>query len=375
MNSLDSSPDVFKGKIGRLFPEFVMTLGSSVSGDTPSISTSSNRALIIWLGSLCLAIFTMIVVGGITRLTDSGLSMVEWRPLLGTLPPLNDAEWQRVFEAYKNYPQYQLVNEGMSLAAFKFIFFWEYGHRLLGRLIGLWFAVPFFYFLLTKQIPIALKSRLWIAFVIGGLQGLMGWYMVKSGLVDEPLVSHYRLAAHLSLALFLFAYIGWLVMQLLPLQKIEVDSNFNRLAYGFCLLLVVQIVYGAFVAGNRAGFGFNTYPMMNDSFLPDIALSLSPLWYNFLDNNAMLQFVHRWLGAAVLITTLLLVWQATKSGSTQLLRLSLALAASVILQFLLGVMTLINVVPLGLASVHQAGACLVVLVTVLMMYRTTVRSS
>lgn len=329
----------------------------------------TNRAIFYWLVILIATIFTMIVVGGITRLTDSGLSMVEWRPLLGTLPPMSDVEWQRVFSIYKEYPQYQLVNRGMSMDEFKFIFYWEYGHRVLGRLIGVMFALPFFYFLIRGMVPNQLKMKLWIALFLGGAQGLMGWYMVKSGLVDEPLVSHYRLAAHLSLALVIFAYLSWLLLEVMDIEKHQVSSRFNIVLNTFIVLLVLQIVYGAFVAGNRAGFGFNTYPLMNGDWLPDVALSLAPFWHNLLDNNAMLQFIHRWLGALVLGFSAFLVWLAMKGESRRIKISANMLFGAVVVQFLLGVFTLLYVVPISLGSIHQAGACVVVLCLVVLKYR------
>jgi cytochrome c oxidase assembly protein subunit 15 len=330
----------------------------------------TNRAITYWLVVLCAAVFTMIVVGGITRLTESGLSMVEWRPLLGTLPPLTDAEWQRVFLEYKQYPQYLLVNRGMSMEEFQYIFYWEYGHRVLGRLIGLLFAIPFFFFLFSGRIASDLKPKLWIALFLGGSQGLMGWFMVKSGLVDEPLVSHYRLAAHLGLALIIFAYLNWLVLGQLQVSRVAVSPVFNRLLWVFLGALVLQIVYGAFVAGNRAGYGFNTYPLMNGQFIPEVATSLAPFWHNLLDNNAMLQFVHRWLGALVLGLAFVLAIVAFMREVSTIRWMALALVGSVIGQFILGVLTLIYVVPVSLGSIHQAGACIVVLATVVLIYRT-----
>lgn len=312
----------------------------------------------------------MIVVGGITRLTESGLSMVEWRPLLGAFPPTSDAEWQRVFAAYQNYPQYQLVNQGMTLDAFKTIFYWEYGHRILGRIIGVMFALPFFFFLFTGKIENSLKPKLWIALLLGGSQGLMGWYMVKSGLVDEPLVSHFRLAAHLSLALVIFAYLIWLVMDQTNLARLQVSKLYRRTALLFAGLLTIQIVYGAFVAGNRAGYGFNTYPLMNGEWLPEIALNLLPFWHNLIDNNAMLQFIHRWLGALVMATVLMLFAIAWRIEEAKVRALTSVLLLVVILQFVIGVMTLIYVIPIGLASFHQAGACIVVLTIVVLLHRT-----
>lgn len=334
-----------------------------------SNTPNANRALVIWLMALIATVFTMIVVGGITRLTESGLSMVEWRPLLGTLPPMTDAEWQRVFSIYKEFPQYQLVNRGMSLEEFQYIFYWEYGHRVLGRLIGVMFALPFFFFLLRGMVPDNLKLKLWVALALGGAQGLMGWFMVKSGLVNEPLVSHYRLAAHLSLALIIFAYLTWLLLGLLHTEQFRVSDRFKRLLTAFTVLLILQVLYGAFVAGNRAGFGYNTYPLMNGEWLPDIALSLAPFWHNLLDNNAMLQFIHRWLGALVLLSSGAMAWMAATTEHRRIKVSAFMLLGAVVAQFVLGVLTLIYVVPVSLGSIHQAGACVVILCLVVLHFR------
>jgi cytochrome c oxidase assembly protein subunit 15 len=232
------------------------------------------------------------------------------------------------------------------------------------------FAIPFFFFLFSGRIASDLKPKLWIALFLGGSQGLMGWFMVKSGLVDEPLVSHYRLAAHLGLALIIFAYLNWLVLGQLQVSRVAVSPVFNRLLWVFLGALVLQIVYGAFVAGNRAGYGFNTYPLMNGQFIPEVATSLAPFWHNLLDNNAMLQFVHRWLGALVLGLAFVLAIVAFMREVSTIRWMALALVGSVIGQFILGVLTLIYVVPVSLGSIHQAGACIVVLATVVLIYRT-----
>ncbi|MFT5102343.1 MAG: cytochrome c oxidase assembly protein subunit 15 [Planctomycetaceae bacterium] len=250
------------------------------------------------------------------------------------------------------------------------MFYWEYGHRILGRIIGVMFALPFFFFLFTGKIENSLKPKLWIALLLGGSQGLMGWYMVKSGLVDEPLVSHFRLAAHLSLALVIFAYLIWLVMDQTNLARLQVSKLYRRTALLFAGLLTIQIVYGAFVAGNRAGYGFNTYPLMNGEWLPEIALNLLPFWHNLIDNNAMLQFIHRWLGALVMATVLMLFAIAWRIEEAKVRALTSVLLLVVILQFVIGVMTLIYVIPIGLASFHQAGACIVVLTIVVLLHRT-----
>jgi cytochrome c oxidase assembly protein subunit 15 len=258
----------------------------------------------------------------------------------------------------------------MSLEEFKYIFYWEYGHRVLGRLIGVMFALPFFYFLFAGKISPELKPKLWIALALGGMQGLMGWFMVKSGLVDEPLVSHFRLAAHLCLALIIFAYLSWLVMGQLQVSRLPVSTLFNRWLWGLAALLVLQIVYGAFVAGSRAGYGFNTYPLMNGQWLPEVALSHVPYWHNFFDNKAMLQFIHRWLGATLLVVAVIVAVLAFLRERPAIKLLAALLLAVIIGQFLLGILTLIYVVPVSLGSIHQAGACVVVLALMVLFYRT-----
>jgi len=310
----------------------------------------------------------MIVVGGITRLTESGLSMVDWRPVIGILPPLNELQWQEAFDAYKAYPQYQKVNTNMDLAAFKGIFYWEYGHRVLGRLIGIIFFVPFVILLWLGKVEKPMVPKLWLGLVLGASQGLMGWYMVKSGLIDIPRVSHYRLAAHLMLALVILAYLWWLVLALVRVKRTSIVPPFRTLVYTLAGLLTLQILYGAFVAGSRAGYGFNTFPLMNGELMPQLALQLEPLWHNLVDNNAMLQFLHRWLGAAIMALTIPVFVLGLRSGSAALKKTTMILMIVVFGQFMLGVLTLINVVPIGLASAHQAGACILLLVVVNLVY-------
>ena len=328
----------------------------------------SNRAVIIWLIAVCFTIFSMVVVGGITRLTESGLSMVDWNPVVGIVPPLNESEWEQAFEVYKNYPQYQKVNTGMSLDDFKEIYYWEYGHRVLGRLIGIIYFVPFVLFLMLGKIEKPMVPKLWIGLVLGSLQGVLGWYMVKSGLVDIPRVSHYRLAAHLMLALLILGDLSWLVLTLYKINRVEMTDLFRTLTYTLVPILLLQILYGAFVAGSRAGFGYNTFPLMNGEFLPEMAMQLTPFWLNLLDNNTMLQFLHRWIGVLVMAITSVLFILAWRSGCSSVKRLTSLLMIVVLGQFLLGVLTLINIIPIGLASLHQAGACIVLIVMVWLVY-------
>lgn len=323
--------------------------------------------LVTWLALVCAVIFLMIVVGGVTRLTQSGLSMVDWRPIMGVVPPLSADEWQRTFDAYRQYPEYQKINRGMSLDEFKQIFYWEYGHRVLGRLIGLIYFLPFMLFLLLGKVEKRWQPRLWVAFVLGGLQGLMGWYMVKSGLVDVPYVSHYRLAAHLMLAMLIIAFLFWLILDMLALEKPDVDDRFRSGSFWLLVMLVLQLVLGAFVAGLDAGYGFNTWPLMHGQFIADAALMMEPFWHNFIENGVMIQFVHRWLGALIVLGVLLFAWF---SRGTALLWPSLVLLGITFVQFGLGVTTLLYRVPVVLGSLHQAVACLMLLSMVYLVYLT-----
>lgn len=328
---------------------------------------TSRRAIIIWLGLVCALILAMVVVGGVTRLTDSGLSMVDWKPIMGVIPPLNDQQWSATFEKYQQYPEYIKVNHAMSIDEFKSIFYWEYGHRLLGRVIGIVFLLPFLVFWLTGRLSGSLRTRLLWAFIIGGLQGLMGWYMVMSGLVDKPNVSHYRLTAHLGLALFLLVYLFWIILDLRSNRPGAVDGSpappgIRGLALVTTTAVCLQIVYGAFTAGLHAGWGYNTFPSMNGHWMADAVGALTPFWLNFLESTATIQFIHRWLGTLVLALAVWLWSSMFRSQLDKTQRLSLhMLAVAVCGQYVLGVYTLVKVVPLVPAALHQAGACLVLL--------------
>ena len=323
-----------------------------------------DRAVAVWLLVVCSMVFVMVVIGGITRLTNSGLSMVDWRPIMGVMPPLSQSEWEITFEAYKAYPEYQKINQGMDLAGFKEIFFWEWFHRVFGRLIGLAFFVPFVLFLMRGAVGGVRKVQYTVALVLGGLQGLMGWYMVKSGLVDRPDVSHYRLASHLLLAIVVMGYLLWLALDLLRPRPAAAPPAIAGWSWALMALVMLQILYGAFTAGLNAGYGFNTWPMMGDEFMATGVMMLEPGWVNFVENTSMLQFVHRWLGAVVLVGSVYLWWRVLQLRGTaargQLLA-AYAMLIVTLLQFLLGVLTLVFEVPLQLASLHQAGACVLVL--------------
>ena len=319
-----------------------------------------DRVIGLWLALCCLTIFAMVVLGGVTRLTGSGLSMVEWQPILGVLPPLSEAEWQETFAKYREYPEYKLKNLGMDLAGFKDIFWLEYFHRLLGRGIGLLFGLPFLYFLMRRRVDAALTPSLVGLFVLGGLQGLMGWYMVKSGMVDDPHVSQYRLTAHLLLAIFIYAWMFWLVMDLLRgRDRVRVDNAWASGGYVLIGLVLLTIASGGFVAGLRAGFTFNTFPLMNGQWVPDGILLLEPAWLNLFENIITVQFNHRVLAMLIAGLTVLFWWMARRrTGSVPVRRALDLLLAAVVLQIALGISTLLLVVPIPLAAAHQAGAVL-----------------
>ncbi|NNG04573.1 MAG: heme A synthase [Inquilinus sp.] len=304
-------------------------------------------------------VFAMAVIGAITRLTESGLSSVEWRPLSGALPPLSDAEWQRVFDLYRETPEYRLRNAGMELAAFKQIFFWEWFHRLWGRLIGLVFALPFLAFWATGRIARPLLPRLLGLLLLGALQGGLGWFMVLSGLVDQPAVSHYRLAAHLGLAIAIYALLLWQAWLLLfPADaRARPAHRLGGHAVGALALLAATILWGAMVAGLDAGLAYNTWPLMGGTLLPPEAWSLQPQWLNFLDNTALVQFTHRWLAIATAAAVIALWWRARRPEIPPALRRGAGAAAAMAgIQAGLGIATLLAQVPVWLGALHQGGA-------------------
>jgi cytochrome c oxidase assembly protein subunit 15 len=311
-----------------------------------------HRAVAAWLFICAAFTFAMVVVGGITRLTESGLSIVEWQPLLGALPPLSQADWEALFAKYRETPQYRRVFSEIGLDGFKRIFWWEYAHRLLGRVIGLVFLLPFLYFHFRRRLSKPLTWKLAGLFALGALQGAMGWYMVKSGLVDDPRVSHFRLTAHLGLALLIFAIEFWLALGLL--------KDESRARPGALALLVVAVVFlmalsGGFVAGLRAGHAYNSFPLMNGHLIPPEAFMLEPWWRNFLWNVATVQLVHRAIFWLLLVLVPLLWWQARRTPA------SLAahhLLGMFLVQAALGISTLLLAVPLALGAAHQAGAVL-----------------
>jgi len=329
------------------------------------------RALRIWLGIVAFLIFAMILVGGATRLTDSGLSITEWQPIIGAIPPLSDAHWQEAFDAYKTIPEYSQVNQGMSLDGFKTIYWWEWAHRFLGRFIGVVFLLPFIGFWIAGYIPRTLMPRLLGLFVLGGLQGALGWYMVKSGLVDRVDVSQYRLTAHFGVAVLIFGYTVWLMLGLGADRRHRFGAP-AVIAALVLLLVFVQLLAGALVAGIDGGLGFNTWPLMNGTFIPNGLGQASPWYLNLFENPLTVQFDHRMLGYAVVVATILqAVWLALKDAGQQYAGSALTLAVLALLQATLGVWTLLLAVPIQLGLAHQAGAILVFAVALYHLWRTT----
>lgn len=322
------------------------------------LKNNPHKSVIIWLLSGCTLIFLMVVIGGITRLTNSGLSMVDWKLFMGVIPPLNEQEWLATFEKYKQFPEYQEVNYLFSLNEFKSIFFWEYLHRLFGRLIGLAFIVPFFYFLIRDKISGKLLGKCVVILCMGGFQGFLGWWMVKSGLVDNPDVSHYRLATHLISAFLTFAYTFWVALELVGKEKKAPNVPFMRRGVLVLFILtVIQIIYGAFVAGLNAGFIMNTYPKMGDHWIAESVTAMEPLWMNFVDGLGGVQFVHRVLAHIVVALVIFLLMKSNKFELSAPQKKSLIVLISIVsAQFLLGVFTLLYAVPVWLGLTHQVGA-------------------
>ena len=327
----------------------------------PTAEHRASAGIRLWLYALAGLVALMVIVGGATRLTDSGLSITEWKPILGVIPPLTEADWQAAFAKYRQIPEYQVINKGMTLDEFKTIYWWEWGHRLLGRLIGFAFLLPFLYFWLRGRLKRPLIPKLVLLFVLGGLQGLLGWYMVMSGLVDRVDVSQYRLAAHLGLAVVIFGAILWVAFDLAPDAKpVTPDGRLLASALGLTGLVFLQIILGAFVAGLDAGQGYNSWPLMDGQIIPDGLGAMSPWYLNLFENALTVQFDHRI--AAYLVAIWALVHAAVtleRAGEGPLAVGSAALALVVLGQVALGVWTLLSHVDIGIALLHQGGALLV----------------
>ena len=318
-----------------------------------------DRSVARWLLLCCGLVFAMVVLGGVTRLTGSGLSMVDWRPLMGVLPPLSDEQWQRVFEMYQQSPEFVHVNSGFDVHDFKGIFWLEYLHRLLGRLIGIAFFVPFVFFAVRGYIRRHEWGRYVLMFVLGGLQGLLGWYMVKSGLVDVPQVSQYRLTAHLVAAFAIYAYMLWVALSLLHPETAGPRHRWFGRTVALGSLVAVTIVSGGFVAGLKAGKIYNTFPKMGDYWLPPDLGALEPFWRNFFANTTTVQFDHRLLAITTLALIVLYWVQARNAGLPgRARRAATALLATGMLQVSLGIATLLLSVPVALGAAHQGVALL-----------------
>jgi len=320
-----------------------------------------NKKVIYWLFTGCALIFIMVVVGGITRLTHSGLSMPDYKLISGTIPPINDQQWQEAFELYKQYPEYQKLNSNISLTEFKGIFFWEWLHRVIGRAIGLVFIIPFLYFLITRQLNKSTIKKTIILLILGGFQGFLGWYMVKSGLVDRPDVSHYRLAAHLTTAFVTFAFTLWVALDLIFPIKQTINKTYRNLIRIGLAILFIQIIYGAFVAGLDAGFIHNHWPMMSEGKLmhETVLTEKTPVYKNFIEGRSGVQFVHRILAFIVVISVVIIYIKGKKIAvSNHQLNGLNSLLILVGIQSLLGVLTILLQVPLWLGIAHQIGAFL-----------------
>jgi heme a synthase len=335
------------------------------------------RAVRAWLLIVAALVFVVAAVGGATRLTGSGLSIVEWRPVTGALPPMSDQAWHAEFAKYKTIPQYQELNRGMSLEQFKFIYWWEWGHRQLGRLIGVAFLLPFVWFLWKGWIERELRSRLWVIFGLGAVQGAVGWWMVSSGLVERLRVSQYRLAFHLTLACAIFAMLLWVAQRLRPREPVEVLPRIRTGAMLLVVLVLAQIYLGALVAGLHAGLIYNTWPLIDGAFIPEVARLFfeRPWWRNFFENTLTVQFNHRMMAYAIFVLAILHLVDIMRMRAGAAFTGALVLASVITLQAAVGILTLLHVVPLGLALAHQALAVVTLGIAVIHAERISPRRS
>jgi cytochrome c oxidase assembly protein subunit 15 len=334
------------------------------------------RAVRWWLLSIAALIAVMVLVGGATRLTESGLSIVEWKPVTGAVPPLDEAQWMQAFEAYQTIPQYRAMNAGMSLAEFKTIFWWEWSHRLLGRVIGIAYLLPFLWFMWRGVLAADLRRRLWLIFGLGALQGAVGWWMVASGLSQRVEVSHERLATHLVLALLIFAAIIWTLRRLGERPSLPVSARLKITGAALVALTFVQLYLGALVAGLRAGKIYNTWPDIDGGLVPSAARLFfeTPWWRNLFDNTLTVQFEHRMTAYALFLLAVLHAAEAIRSrAGTAAINGALWLVAAVALQATLGILTLLNQVPMDLALAHQAVAIAVLTLAMLQAERLAAR--
>lgn len=332
------------------------------------------KAVSGWLYFVAFLIALMVLVGGATRLTESGLSIVEWKPVTGSLPPLTAQAWHEAFEAYKTIPQYRAMNFGMSLEEFKTIFWWEWSHRLLGRFIGFAFLLPFLWFIWKGGLASQLKRRLWFIFGLGALQGAVGWWMVASGLTQRVEVSQYRLAAHFILALIIYTAILWTLLQLRPVGKVVVPLRTKITSHVLLALVFLQLYFGALVAGLRAGLVYNTWPQIDGALIPSSARLFfeTPWWRNLFDNPLTVQFMHRMIAYTLLVVAILHVIDVVRSRvNGRAVNGAFLIAVAMIFQAFLGVVTLLFQVPISIALLHQAGAIVVLTLVVAQVLRLT----
>ena len=329
------------------------------------MNMQDKRHISIWLIGCLILLWLIVIIGGIVRLTRSGLSIVEWKPITGVVPPFSEQEWKQTFELYKQYPEYQNLNRHMTLDEYKYIYWWEFIHRVFARLIGAFFLIPFLYFLWRRSLTKKNIIHFSILFLLGGLQGVIGWYTVKSGLRFDPSVSHYRLSIHLSLAYFIFCYILWLLMRMYFTQKRKLDSNgFVLLRFNQVLLFLISIqtIYGAFVAGLKAGYIYNTFPLMEDSFIPEGLIKMNSFFQDILSNKGMVQFIHRNLAYLLLVLAGIFYFKIKISPSYTLREKKTIQHGFYIMlfQIVLGIFTLIYAVPIWLGVLHQANSVLLI---------------
>ncbi|HET7819177.1 MAG TPA: COX15/CtaA family protein [Bacteroidia bacterium] len=327
------------------------------------------KPIVIWLLTGCILIYAMVVIGAVTRLTGSGLSITEWKIVTGTLPPLSEEAWQKEFDAYKQIPQYKLINSHFELSDFKNIYFWEYLHRLIGRMIGIVFLIPFVWFWIKKKLPQDFMKKAMVLFVLGGFQGFLGWFMVKSGLSENVYVSHYRLAIHLISAFTVFGFTFWYALDLIYTNKYP-HPALRKISILLLSVIILQIIYGAFVAGLKAGYGYPTWPKMGNEWLPSDIVALEPLWKNFMEGHAGVQFIHRYLAYIVVILVGILFFKSKKTNTSRSQKTIInSLVIIVLAQFLLGVLTLLYGVPITVAVLHQTGAFFLFSTTILFLHR------
>ena len=351
------------------YPEFSKIMMTNAPAIAPR-----RHAIRLWLLSVAALIFVTVLVGGATRLTESGLSIVEWQPVTGTLPPLSDAQWNTEFEKYQAIPQYRERNFGMSLEAFKTIYWWEWTHRILGRLIGFVFLLPFLFFLWRGKVEAGIRSWLWFIFCLGALQGAVGWWMVSSGLTARVSVAHERLAFHLTFACIIYAAILWTAQRLRGTMPLVVPARIRVSAVALLMLVLVQIYFGALLAGLRGGLIYNTWPLIDGALVPssERLLFLAPAWTNLLDNVLTVQFEHRVTAYALWLFAILHAMDAARRGGAAFTS-ALALAVAVTIQAGLGILTLLHAAPISLSLMHQGMAVIVLTIAVLHVVRLATR--